>query len=268
MVLDLDNKFSVFRLEQVLSLHLSSLRIPFQEGDISSLVEASLQHLHIFRPQSMRSLIATVNSLFSYFNNTRSHCSANRAVGLLVLNGLSAFLLQDRLDAGEVGLVGVTNSRENDEVLIRKYRDLVNAVRRVQQTFECTTIGTNWGLAPVQHSAGHPALRPHLPAIWTNFCTLRVVLERNTVSKFGPGMSAEEAMKEQLQRQEAVDESGFSCWVNWWGSDGWREEVREAVDGTERGCILWFRIRDRKVFIDEVKNRFNNETIDFGYVST
>lgn len=215
----------------------------------------------------MRSLIATVNSLFTYFNNTRSHCSANRVVGLLVLNGLSAFLLQDRLDADEADLVGANNGRENHGVLAQSYRDLVDAVRRVQQTFECMIIGTNWGLAPVQYNAGHPALRPHLPAIWTSFCTLRLVVERNTISKFGPGMSAGEAMKEGLQRQEAVDEGGFSCWVNWWGSDGWREDVREAVHGVKKGVVMWFRIKDGKVVIDDGRNT-SNSTIDFTHIST
>ena len=250
VVLDVDNRFSVLRFQQILSSHLHSLKIPLQEEEIFSLSQTSCQHLHIFRPPSLGSLLTTVDSLSTYFNDTLNHFSANRTVDLLALNGLSASLWQDRLEADAVGLTGGTKERGNDGAHIQKYQDLVTALRRVQQTFECTIIATNLALAPIQYTAGHPALRPHLPAIWTNFCTLRIVTERNTVSKFGPGMSAEEAMKEGLQRQEAVGESGSSCWVNWWGSDGWRDAVRHELNSIPRGGGFWFRIDDGVVLID------------------
>lgn len=250
-MLDLDNKFSVFRLQQVLSSHLRSLEVPLQEEDIASLIHVSLQHLHIFRPQSLRSLLATIESLSTYLFDIHNHFSANRAIGLVVLNSLSAYLWQDRLEAEEAGLIDGSMEREKDGTVVQKYRDLVVALRRAQQTLECTIIATNWGLAPVQYTTGHPALRPHLPSIWTNFCTLRLVVERNTVSKLGPSMSAEEAAKEGLQRQEAVDESGFSCWVNWWGSDGWKDEVREEVNGRGRRAAFSFRIDGNGVVIGQ-----------------
>ncbi len=247
VVIDLDNRFSVLRFRQILSSHLRSLEVPLHDGDIASLIHASFQHLHIFRPQSLRSLLATIESLSAYLTDISSHLSANRAVGLLALNGLSAYLWQDRSDADEAGRIDGTKEIGNDGIFVQMYRDLVIALRHVQHTFECTIVATNWGLVPVHYIAGHPALRPHLPAIWTNFCTLRMVVERNTVSKFGPGMSAEEATKERLQRQEAVDDSGFSCWVNWWGSDGWRDELREEVNGMDRGGMFSFRIKDERV---------------------
>lgn len=250
VVLDLDNRFSVFRLQQILSSHLRSLEVPLQEEDIASLIHVSLQHLHIFRPQSLPSLLATIESLSTYLFNTNSHFSANRAVGLVALNGLSAYLWQDRLNAEEAGLVDSTVEREKDETFVQKYRDLVAALRRAQQTLECAIIATNWGLASVQYIAGHPALRPHLPSIWANFCTLRLVVERNTVSKFGPGMSAEEAAKEGLQRQEAVDKSGFSCWVNWWASDRWKDEIREELNGMGKRGAFSFRIKGEGVVVD------------------
>lgn len=52
-------------------------------------------------------------------------------------------------------------------------------------------------------------------------------------------MSVEEAVKEAPQRWEAVAKSGFSAWVNWWGSGGWKEEVREGVKGLEMGGALF-----------------------------
>ena len=250
VLFDLDNRFCLLGVRESLLSYLRSLQIPLHEEDYNILLRSSLQHLHIFRPQSTQAFLATVGFLTTYFTDTQNHISANRAVGVLALNGLSAFLWQDRLDGDEAGLVNISNGRENNDTFAQKYRDLVVALGHVQQAFETTVIATNWGLAPISHSAGHPVLRPHLPTVWTNFCSLRVVIERDTVSKFGPAMSAEEAMMEGHQRQEAVDNSGFSCWINWWGSDNWREEFKEEVSRMERSRALFrFRIEAGRMVI-------------------
>ena len=90
--------------------------------------------------------------------------------------------------------------------------------------------------------AGHLALRPHLPSLWNNFCTVKVVVERDRVSKFGPRLSAEEARGEGMQRWEAVEKSGFSGSVNWWGNEGWREGVIEGIKGLKNGGRFWFKV--------------------------
>lgn len=74
-----------------------------------------------------------------------------------------------------------------------------------------------------------------------------MVVERDRVKKFGPGMSVEEALKDAPQRLEAVKKSGFSGWVNWWGSERWREEVREGVRSLEMGGGFSFRVTERGV---------------------
>lgn len=70
------------------------------------------------------------------------------------------------------------------------------------------------------------------------------------MSKFGPGFSAEEAKGEGVQRWEAVEKSGFSGWINWWGSEGWREEVREGIKGLKDGGRFLFRVTGEGIIVD------------------
>lgn len=247
VVLDLDSKFSVLRLRETMSSHIRScLTSPPEDQELSSLLLSSLQHVHIFRPQSSLSLLATVSSLPSYLFNTSNHVSANRAVSAVVISNLSAFLWQDRLDTDEANFVSCATQKGNASTFVQKYRDLVSALRHVQQVFECAIIATNWGLAPVEFDGGNRALRQHLPAVWNNFCTLKLVVERDSVSKFGPGISVEEAYKESRRRQDAVDESPFSCSVNWWESEKWRQELR----GVKKGAGFRFFVRNGGLVVD------------------
>ena len=237
---------------QILSV-CSTSSLVLHEQDISSLVSDSLTHLHVFRPQSSPSLLATLASLPSFLlSQPSTHFSSNRALGLLAINDLSAFLWQDRLDGDEETTLPASNHAEkaNNTLFLDRYRTIIFLLRDIQHLFSCTIMATNWGLAPITSVAGHPALRPHLPSLWNNFCTVKVVLERDRVSKFGPGMSAEEAKTERVQRWEAVEKSGFSGWINWWASDGWREEVREGVRELKGGGIFQFKITENGVDID------------------
>ena len=78
---------------------------------------------------------------------------------------------------------------------------------------------------------------------------VKVVVERDRVSKFRPRLSAEEARGEAMQRWEAVEKSGFSGSVNWWGNEGWREEVREGIKGLKNGGRFWFRVRGDRISV-------------------
>ena len=223
------------------------------EQEISSLVSDSFTHLHIFHPQSSSSLLATLASLPSFLLSSPStHFSANRPLGLLAINELSAFLWQDRLDADEEPDLPASNHAEkaNNTLFLERYRNLISSLRHIQHLFSCTIVTTNWGLAPVTSVAGHPALRPHLPSLWNNFCSVKVVVERDRISKFGPGLSAEEAKKEGVQRWEAVEKSGFSGWINWWGSEGLGEEVREGVRCLKGEGRFSFKVTGDGVMVD------------------
>lgn len=258
VLLDLSGRFSLLRLHRVIYSQITSIcftsSIELSEQKTLSLVSDSLSHLHVFHPQSSSSLSATLASLPSFLLSSPSnHFSANRPLGLLAIHDLSAFLWQDRLDTDEETDFPVSNHAEkaNSSLFLERWRNLISLLRRIQHHFSCTVVATNWGLGPVTSVAGHPALRPHLPSSWNNFCTIKVVVERDRVSRFGPGLSIEEAKREGVQRWEAVEKSGFSGWINWWGSEGWRDEVREGVEALKTGGGFSFRVTGDGIIGDD-----------------
>ena len=257
VLLDLSSKFSILRLSNVMydriSFICSTNSFTIQHAEISSLISDSLTHLHIFRPQESSSLQATLDSIPSYLLTQHSlHVSANRPLGIMAINDLNAFLWQDRLDADEESDPSVTTRKQkaNDNLLVQRYRSLVSSLRRIQQLFSCTIVATNWGFAPTTSVANRRALRPHLPSVWNNFCTVKLIVERDRVPKFGPGMSAEEAANERQQRWGAVEQSGFSGRINWWGSEDWRDEIVEALGNLDRGGSFHFKITKMGIIVE------------------
>lgn len=257
VLLDLSSKFSVLRLYNVMYHNVSSFcsinSFTLPDAEISSLVSDSLTHLHIFRPQESSSLQATLDSIPSYLLTQHSlNVSANRPLGLMAMNDLSAFLWQDRLDADEESDPSVTNRKEkaNNSILFQRYRSLVSSLRHIQKLFSCTIVATNWGLAPPTSVANHRGLRPHLPSVWNNFCTVKLIIERDRVPKFGPGISAEEAANERQQRWDAVEQSGFSGRINWWGSENWRDEVKQGLEDLGRGGSFHFKVTNMGIIVE------------------
>ena len=258
ILLDLSSRFSILRLYNVMYDRVSSIcstnAFTLPHEDLSSLVSDSLMHLHVFRPQESSSLQATLDSITSYLLNQHPlHVSANRPLGLMGINDLSAFLWQDRLDGDEDSHLSTTTSKEkaNNSLLLQRYRSLVSSLRQIQQVFSCTIVATNWGLAPTTSVANRRNLRPHLPSVWNNFCTVRLIIERDRVPKFGPGISAEEAANERQQRWGAVEQSGFSGRINWWGSENWRDEVREGLGSLKRGGSFHFKVTNMGIIVDD-----------------
>ena len=258
VLLDLSSNFSVLRLYNVMYDRVSSIcstnSFTLPHAEIPSLISDSLAHLHIFRPQESSSLQATLDSIPSYLLTRHSlHVSANRPLGLMAINDLSAFLWQDRLDADEESDPSTTtrNAKANNDLLHQCYRSLVSSLRHIRKLFSCTIVATNWGLAPTISVANHRSLRPHLPSVWDSFCTVRLIVERDRVPRFGPGMSAEEAANEKQQRWGAVEQSGFSGRINWWGSENWRDEVREGLGGLGRGASFHFKVTNMGIIVQE-----------------
>lgn len=244
---DLSSSYSVLRLGTILEARISEAFLASDSNVhlYETLVHESLQHLHVFRPQSHESFINTVAALSTYFlSDTTSHYSANRPIGAIIIHNLSAFFWQDCQDVEDQKDAALEEpdiqvpDRENS-LFLSRYRSLVSILRRAQMLFDCPIIATDWALATPVYSGDGSSLRPHLPGIWTSFRTVNVVLQRNSVKKFGPGMSVEEVLAEREQRQEAVDRTGFRGLVNWWDSEGWKEEVRIAVRawGKQGGLI-------------------------------
>ena len=262
VLLDLSSKFSILHLQNVMQNHISIIcsanLSALSDTEVCSLISDSLIHLHVLRPQSSSALQATLDYLPSYLlSQPASHISANRSLGLLAINDLSAFLWQDRLDADERagGLSSAPRKlRANGSLFHQRYHSLVSSLRYIQHLFSCTILITNWGLAPITSVANRRALRPHLPSVWSHYCTLRILVQRDRVPKFRPSMSAEEAAIERRRRWEAVEQSGFTASVNWWGSEDWREEVKEGLTRLEGGGSFSFKIAATGIIVNDSKD--------------
>ena len=230
----LSTKFSILRLREVIKSYINSCvsasnSAELSHADISTLVQASLLHLHVFRPQSSSSLLKTISSLPSYFLvEPATHLSSGRKIISLILNDLSAFLWQDRLADADITIANERSS--GDSHLIQYYRLLISSLKAIQSTFSCLVIATNTSLStPYYISGGHHALHRQTPRVWNNFCAIQIVIEQANIPKFGPGISAQEAEDERAKRQEAVRRGERKGWINRWDSEGWREEVKEDL---------------------------------------
>ena len=257
VLFDLSGKFSILRLRDLLhgfiTSRLTGENARISKDKIASLISDSLLHLHVFRPQSTPSFLTTLALLPDYLLTLPStHYSSNRSLGLLAINNISAFYWQDRLEAEDSALLPTANkpTPSKDNLYTQNYRQLVFYLRNLHDRFSCTIIATNWGLSSKTKVMGQPALRPHLPGVWNGFVTLRIVVEREKVNNFNPGMSMEEAGGENEQRWEAVRKSRFMGWVDCSGSEGWREEVRSELKRLEEGGKFVFQVTTDELIFD------------------
>lgn len=255
VVLDTDNQFDVIRLRDVISSLLNSRLRTFSPhaaaltpSDLSSLLYKSLQQIHVFRPQSPTSLLSTLHSLPTYLKTPTAHYSSLRPLQTLLITNLSTFHWQTRLESD----VAPQLDHRNANAFIQYYRSMVQEMSKVQQIFGCVIVAANQGLSPLQWMRkGEALLKPHMPGVWNGFCTLKLVVGKEAVRKFGPGISAEETMRERERRQKAVAESGFWCRLNWWDSAEWDVGVVEGLRTLDRGGTFSFYISDTAVKIED-----------------
>lgn len=233
VVLDADDRFDVQRLAQIMRTHVSSVctivapgKPTVEEKDLGSafegMIRRSLQHVHLFRPQTLSSLLATVMSLETYLFDSWEHYSSYRQLGAIILDSASAFYWQHRAKEDSARLQatedGRGDSKRTSEIPV--YSQLVRALRKAQQAFDCPIVYTSQATPVAQVSenaagtfrppAKSPDLfRPLLPPAWTSLPTLRLFVERESVIPFAPGMSVEETWSEREMRQEVVERGRF-----------------------------------------------------------
>lgn len=262
VLLDLDSRFSILRLKDIMKGYICSCSLSLNQvadADPLGLVYESLQHLHVFRPQSSVSLVATLSTIEAYLFDTASHLSANRCLGAIVLNNLNAFLWQDRLDEAEDPDRDPTvPCPQSSRLLSYRWRQIVASLRQLQAVFSCNVFATSSALSSLvraSRSTGYPnsSLRPHLPGSWTSFVTAKLIVKRNSVRKFASGMSLKEMTREAGMRREAVEKSGFTAWIDWEGSENWREDVRRAVKRMPGYGMFGFKVTADRVVVGEVE---------------
>ncbi|MCJ1397227.1 hypothetical protein MMC11_000419 [Xylographa trunciseda] len=248
--LETDSRFCILRLRSALHSHLttSASLTDLSPLDVDALVTTSLQHLHVFRPSSSASLLATLLSIPDYLFSPHRHSSAARALTSLIISNISAFVYQDRLDADE------SPHSPGSNAFVQRYRDLVAALRRVQAIFSCTVVAGNVAFAPLLPGPLGLTVRSHLPAVWSAFCPLKVLVMREVTPKFGPGISAEEAAREAPARRDVVQRKKFRGWVDAWGSETWEAGVKSALEALEGNGEFGFRIDGEGLQVGEYDN--------------
>lgn len=220
---DADRLFSVARdiLRQKLKHHMVE-----QLSDAESILYTSLQHVHVFRPTSSPSLLATLQSLKTYLFDTTRHLSANRPLHAILIDSATAFFWQDKLrdQIARVEEIGRPHTEIDHDRRTKQsfyisdmYAELVREMKRVKSMFGCAVVYTTtaW-VRRAASSVGEDlvAFRCSLPPPWGLFPTLRVVVRANGQGRF------------------------LGC-VNGLGREEWPRRVVEGLDGRSRGTFAF-----------------------------
>ncbi|KIW07614.1 uncharacterized protein PV09_01564 [Verruconis gallopava] len=219
ILFDADARFDVERLVQIMHSYMKHVSATGSSGtDAQEVVEQSLQHLHVFQPRSMASLLDGLNGLLGYLYDFSVHHSSERPVHSIVIDSASAFywetlanLENERVAALNAKASGVSTAAKSPSQP-NPYALLVNRLRSIQQTLSCAIIATTTASAFKESASGEQILRT-LPTPWPSFPTAKLLLKRDRVEKFGLGMSWEDAEKEKSLRQTAVELGYFSAKV-------------------------------------------------------
>ncbi|KAK5133774.1 hypothetical protein LTR08_007424 [Meristemomyces frigidus] len=252
VIIDADSSFSVPRLVQ--QLNNMSKRLHHREATETGTGEATmalLKHVHILRPQSLSSTVATLDNLPAYLFDESKHHSIDRRVAFVALDSAAAFYWQHRADEDDATLLASTTPTSVAPPKPSGYAQLATALRRASSSFACPIVLTSWHLGPtppMAHTQGADArsIRPSLPAPLSQMPTLRLVVRRIPVRRFPVGISNEEALREAADRQKAVEGRKFEAVVNEWGVDERTLQKLQAV-----GFGFGFSINAEGLNLDE-----------------
>ncbi|KAI4628732.1 hypothetical protein J4E83_003285 [Alternaria metachromatica] len=169
------------------------------KSDMKSVIKAALPHLHIFRPQSWPSFLATLDSLPEYLlNDNPQHKSMHRRIHSIILEDIDAFVWSIRNTS--------TTVSSSSNTLATASIQLTTSVAKLGKLLSCATILTS-------QSTTLSSYRPSLPTSWPQGSPVtRLAVRRVDVLKFAPAISVEDAEKERVQRWEVVSRGRFECW--------------------------------------------------------
>lgn len=240
---DTDGRFSAARLQEVMAgvVPLSTT----DEDDGESVVQDALTHVHVFRPQSSRQLIETLDCLSSYLLDITAHSSIRRRLGLLVLDSATAFYWQDRFEAETARFEHPDAPRDKPS----RATEIITRLKKVRDEFDCAVAySTSLPFKAVMkaaHLSAVDTLAPKEPRSvnpWTAFANLTLILSRVEVPRFSSHMSLEECLRDREKRQEAVAKGRFVVEVDRSGSEGWTADVKEEWRRLETGGSFKFSI--------------------------
>ncbi|KAF4550454.1 Hypothetical protein D9617_17g047220 [Elsinoe fawcettii] len=255
---DTDGHFSITRLVQVMIDHIRSCitqsniaqeRQPADE-EIQTMVATALQHLHVFFPQSMMSLIQTIDCLMKYLKDNTRHPSMHRKIHSIMIDSVSAFYWSDRNDTD---LANVPDTIE--EATYRRgqkttsaYPALRSSLTRMSRLLQCPIVYTSTDVQPKQLSSTTRSLPSSLPKLWHTFPDLRLLVQRRPVRGFPVATNADEAVRDAKERNAAAEDAPFEIVVNEDNREDWSREVRDEIARTGRSKLT-LRISNQGVQI-------------------
>ncbi|KAL2814168.1 hypothetical protein BJX63DRAFT_431570 [Aspergillus granulosus] len=269
--IDTDGRFDAGRLRTIargiIQSRLETRDIPSSLAhSIEATLLASLQHVHVFRPQSSLALLATLESLDTYLLDLPRHVSASRAIHAIIIDSATAFFWQDKLQdeiarTEDIGRPVAEIERERLQkesfYLADIYALIVTMLKHLQHIFDCTVIytttsfnGRNVEKPPEMYGSYNPLdtafpkmpyFRSPLPPPWGLFPTLRLVLQRETVRPFPLSATVSEAQKDTLMRQQIYMEGRFVGSINGWGREDWPRRLLDELKRRDGG-VFGFRV--------------------------
>lgn len=239
---DTDGHFSITRLYTVVRGYVLSRidRIgterPGRSGqskdsDIDAMIEASLQHVHIFSPQSMASLMQTLDKLMMYLGDRTRHHSMHRRIHSIMLDSATAFYWNDRYDTDMANVPDTYEeaTQSRGKKIASSYPALRSLLSKLSHQLHCPIIYTASDVQPKYSQPATRSLPSALHKSWGTFPDLRLLIQQRPVRGFPLATSAEEAARDAKDRSAAVAEAPFEIVVNYDGNEDWNGETRDIV---------------------------------------
>jgi hypothetical protein len=199
-----------------------------------STINSALRHVHIFRPQSQTSLLATLDSLPSYFLQNKSNPSLHRPLAFIALDSLPAFHWQQR---AEIETKQFEEESQPDHpqppnpTSAIPTKTLPYLLRSLAQSFPTTPqIYTNPSHYPRLSSLLQASHRIPLRTIPLTFA-------RKSTRPFPEMISLTEALREKGQREIAVQKAGWWVGSSITASGGGPIGFEFGIDN-ERGILV------------------------------
>lgn len=252
VIIDMDGNFSIPRLAHLMENYIRRQDSNESEDVPGSIVQDSLQHVHVLRPQSLAATIAAVRALPMYLLNANKHHSFERSVSFIALDTLTAFYWQSKAEHDDAKLL---DSITNDPTMAYQpatYAQLAAAIQHSSKALQTLviamtrSIGQARGNVP-EHFPEIHSFKPPLPSPWLTLPTLRLVVHRSPVRNLPVGVTLGEARRESALRQKVVERGQFVCFVNEWVMD----ETQRARLRQKDHCFKFFVNADRVGFDDE-----------------
>lgn len=202
-----------------------------------SVVESGLQHVHILRCTSSKSLLTTLQQLSEYLLNPTTHQSSQKRLGMLIIDHINQFYWQDRLDAETAKLEA--NNSDTSSSTIRSESlatQIMTEVQSIQDTFNCAVVYTT-NPAISNTASSEMSYLTSASDMYIRSALLNLEITQKAVLQFSSLMSLEDCLRDRQNRAEAVSNADY--WVSI--SPGGMSERRSGPDTVQDD--LGFRLR-------------------------